>query len=73
MGRQRFTAESIVRKLREAEVDLSRGQMLVQACKKISVCEQSIIIGVCNTTLNARTARPAIIHRHRKQSNLKTT
>jgi len=26
MGRQRFTVESIVRKLREIEVELSRGQ-----------------------------------------------
>ena len=41
MGRQRFTAESIVRKLREAEVDLSRGQRLAQVCKKIGVCEQT--------------------------------
>jgi transposase-like protein len=41
MGRQRFTAEGIVRKLREAEVDLSRGQTLAQVCKKIGVCEQT--------------------------------
>jgi transposase-like protein len=41
MGRQRFTAENIVRKLREAEVDLSRGQTLAQVCKKIGVCEQT--------------------------------
>jgi transposase-like protein len=41
MGRQRFTAESIVRKLWEAEVDLSRGQTLAQTCKKIGVCEQT--------------------------------
>ena len=41
MGQQRFTAESIVRKLREAEVDLSRGQTLAQACRKIGVCEQT--------------------------------
>jgi putative transposase len=41
MGRQRFTAESIVCKLREAEIDLSRGQMLAQTCKKIGVCEQA--------------------------------
>jgi hypothetical protein len=41
MGRQRFTAESIVRKLREAEVDLSRGQTLAQVCRKIGVCEQT--------------------------------
>jgi putative transposase len=41
MGRQRFTAESIVCKLREAEVDLSRGQTLAQTCKKIGICEQT--------------------------------
>jgi putative transposase len=41
MGRQRFTPESIVRKSREAEVNLSRGQTLAQTCKKIGVCEQT--------------------------------
>jgi putative transposase len=41
MGRQRFTAESIVRKLREAEVELSRGQTLASVCKKIGICEQT--------------------------------
>jgi hypothetical protein len=35
MGRQRFAVESIVRKLREAEVELSRGQAVSQACKKL--------------------------------------
>ena len=41
MGRQRFTVESIVRRLREAEVDLSRGQTFGQVCKKLGVCEQT--------------------------------
>lgn len=41
MGRQRFAVESIVRKLREAEVDLSRGQTVGQVCKKLGVCEQT--------------------------------
>ncbi len=41
MGRQRFTVESIVRKLREAEVELSRGQTVVQVVKKLGVCEQT--------------------------------
>ena len=41
MGRQRFTVESIVRKLREAEVDLSRGQGVAQVVKKLGVCEQT--------------------------------
>jgi hypothetical protein len=38
MGRQRFTVENIVRKLREAEVDLSRGQGVAQVVKKLGVC-----------------------------------
>ena len=41
MGRQRFTVETIVRKLREAEVDLSRGQSVAQVVKKLGVCEQT--------------------------------
>ena len=41
MGRQRFTVESIVRKLRESEVELSRGQTVGQVCKKLGVCEQT--------------------------------
>ena len=41
MGRQRFTVESIVRKLREAEVELSRGQTVSQVSKNLGVCEQT--------------------------------
>ena len=41
MGRQRFTVESIVRKLREAEVELSRGQTVGQVVRKLGVCEQT--------------------------------
>lgn len=41
MGRKRFTVENIVRKLREAEVDLSRGQTFAQVVKKLGVCEQT--------------------------------
>ncbi len=41
MGRQRFTVEYIVRKLREAEVELSRGQSVSQVSKKLGVCEQT--------------------------------
>jgi transposase InsO family protein len=37
MGRRRFSVESIVRKLREAEVDLSRGQSVAQVVKKLGV------------------------------------
>lgn len=41
MGRQRFTVENIVVKLREAEVELSRGQTVGQVVKNLGVCEQT--------------------------------
>ena len=41
MSRKRFTVDQIIRKLREAEVDLSRGHSVAQVCKKLEVCEQT--------------------------------
>jgi putative transposase len=41
MGRQHFTVETIVRKLGEAEVDLSQGQTVAQVVRKLGVCEQT--------------------------------
>jgi transposase-like protein len=41
MGRRRFTVETIVRKLREAEVDLSQGRTVAQVVKKLGVTEQT--------------------------------
>ncbi len=41
MGRQRFTVESIVRKLREAEVELSHGMTVTQVAKKLGISEQT--------------------------------
>ena len=41
MGRKRFTAEEIVNKLRQADVELSRGVTVAQACKQIGVTEQT--------------------------------
>ena len=41
MGRQHFSVETIVRKLREAEVDLSRGQTVAQVVRKLGVSEQT--------------------------------
>lgn len=37
MNRKRFKAEEIVNKLREADVALSRGKTVAQACKQIGV------------------------------------
>jgi len=41
MSRRRYTAETIIAKLREAEVEHARGQTVAQLCKKIGVSEQT--------------------------------
>jgi transposase-like protein len=41
MSRKRFTVDSIIRKLREAEVELSQGQSVAQVSKKLGICEQT--------------------------------
>ena len=41
MGRKRHTPEQIIRKLREAEVELAKGASTAQVCKKIEVAEQT--------------------------------
>ena len=41
MARKRYTAEQIVAKLREAEVELSKGQSTSQVCKKLGVSDQT--------------------------------
>ena len=41
MPRKRFTTEQIISKLREAEVELSRGRTVGQLCKQLGVTEQT--------------------------------
>ena len=41
MSRKRFTPEQIIRKLREAEVALSKGQTVGQACRQLEIGEQT--------------------------------
>lgn len=41
MRRKRYSAEEIVNKLREAEVELSRGRAIAEVCKQIGVTEQT--------------------------------
>ena len=41
MSKKRFTAEQIIPKLRETEVDQAKGRTVAQACKKIGVTEQT--------------------------------
>ena len=41
MPRKRFTAEGIIGKLREAEVELARGATVGQVCKKLEITDQT--------------------------------
>lgn len=41
MSRKRYTPEQIISMLREAEVALSQGQTVTQACRVLGVSEQS--------------------------------
>ncbi len=41
MARKRYTAEQIITKLREAEVELAKGQTTPQVCKKLGITEQT--------------------------------
>jgi putative transposase len=41
MPRKRFPIDQIITKLREAEVRISRGETIAQACKAIEVTEQT--------------------------------
>ena len=41
MARRRHTAEQIIHKLREAEIDLSKGRTVGEICKKLEVTEQT--------------------------------
>ena len=41
MGRKRFTAEQIVDKLRQAEVEIAKGMTIGEVCKKLGFSEQS--------------------------------
>ena len=41
MARKRFSAEQIITKLREAEVELSKGKAVAQVVRKLGVTEQT--------------------------------
>ncbi|MBY0588828.1 transposase [bacterium] len=41
MGRKRHRAEEIIGHLREAEVELSKGQSVAHVCKRIGITEQT--------------------------------
>ncbi len=41
MARKRFTAEQIITKLREAEVELSKGKTVGETARKLGITEQT--------------------------------
>jgi len=41
MGRKRHTAEQIIRKLREAEIELAKGQTTAEVVRKLGITEQT--------------------------------
>ncbi len=41
MGRKRHTAEQIIAKLREAEIELAKGQTTVDVVRKLGITEQT--------------------------------
>ena len=41
MGKKHFRPEQIILKLREAEVEISKGNSLGSICRKLEVCEQT--------------------------------
>jgi len=41
MGRKTFSAEQIILKLREVEVQVNQGTSIAEACRKIAVSEQT--------------------------------
>ena len=41
MPKKRHSVEQIIRKLREAEVELSSGKTVPEVCRKIEVAEQT--------------------------------
>jgi transposase-like protein len=41
MGRKRYSTEQIIRKLREAEVEISRGTTVAQTVRKLGIAEQT--------------------------------
>ena len=41
MPRKRHTAEQIIRKLREAEVELAQGKTTGEVCKRLGITEQT--------------------------------
>ncbi len=43
MGKKRFKAEQIIRMLREADVEVAKGQSVAHVCRKLRISEHTIL------------------------------
>jgi len=41
MGKKRFKAEQIIKMLREADVEVAKGQSIAHVCRKLGISEQT--------------------------------
>ena len=57
--RKRHSTEQIIHKLREAEVELSKGKTVAVACRKIGVTEQTTTAGA-RSTAASRWPKPSV-------------
>ncbi len=53
MGRKRHTAEQIIRKLREAEVELAKGQTTGEVARRLGITEQTYATEAVEAALRA--------------------
>lgn len=61
MPRKRYTAEQIIIKLRQAEVELARGQTTAEACRRPGTSEQTYYRRPGNTAGYERGSREALV------------
>jgi len=59
MARKRHTPEQIIRKLREAEVELAKGLTTADVVRKLEITEQTYTDGGRSTAASASTRRSA--------------
>jgi|ETNmetMinimDraft_2_1059921.scaffolds.fasta_scaffold08160_4 hypothetical protein len=43
MGKKRFKAGQIIRMLRQADVEVAKGQSIAQVCRKLGISEQTYL------------------------------
>ncbi len=72
MSRKRHTAEQIIRKLREAEIELAKGQTTADVIRKLGITEQTYYrwrkeyrgLGPDGRSVNPDRATALLVHAH---------